>query len=292
MSLKVEKHSFKGHAWRGHLASSGLEEEVFSDNFLEVSGIWQSKAAAAAAKSLQSCPTLCNPIDGSPPGSAVPGILQARTLERVAIAEPRGSIYSIEKVKHEQRKSGKRIVVNVGNFKLFQNFSTTSSDTAPSIILFLPCLCLSSSGSFFSIYKPCPSLPCSDDPRSALPSAQGQVLDKCSPAYPPQNWDPRVRQTALLPLLFLSSHCLEQDTVAGPNPKLLSTQKPGKSPLAWERRSTKAKAKMTQVLLFRYIKTAITQKGFGVLRLPGMRDSVLLGISSLSEDRGLFLPQV
>ena len=41
---------------------------------------------AAAAKSLQSCPTLCDPIDGSPPGSPVPGILQARTLERVAIS--------------------------------------------------------------------------------------------------------------------------------------------------------------------------------------------------------------
>ena len=38
-------------------------------------------AAAAAAKSLQSCPTLCDPIDGSPPGSTVPGILQASTLE-------------------------------------------------------------------------------------------------------------------------------------------------------------------------------------------------------------------
>ena len=38
-----------------------------------------SAAAAAAAKSLQSCPTLCDPIDGSPPGSSVPGILQART---------------------------------------------------------------------------------------------------------------------------------------------------------------------------------------------------------------------
>ena len=45
-------------------------------------------AAAAAAKSLQSCLTLCDPIDGSPPGSAVPGILQARTLEWVAIGEP------------------------------------------------------------------------------------------------------------------------------------------------------------------------------------------------------------
>ena len=43
-------------------------------------------AAPAAAKSLQSCPTLCDPIDGSPPGSPVPGILQARTLERVAIS--------------------------------------------------------------------------------------------------------------------------------------------------------------------------------------------------------------
>ena len=43
-------------------------------------------AAAAAAKSLQSCPTLCDPIDGSPPGSAVPGILQARTLEWAAIS--------------------------------------------------------------------------------------------------------------------------------------------------------------------------------------------------------------
>ena len=43
-------------------------------------------AAAAAAKSLQSCPTLCDPIDGSPPGSPVPGTLQARTLEWVAIS--------------------------------------------------------------------------------------------------------------------------------------------------------------------------------------------------------------
>ena len=57
------------------------------------SGIpWQSSAwdsmlsLPAAAKSLQSCPTLCDPIDGSPPGSPVPGILQARTLEWVAIS--------------------------------------------------------------------------------------------------------------------------------------------------------------------------------------------------------------
>ena len=49
------------------------------------SGI-ESLITPAAAKSLQSCPTLCNPIDGSPPDSPVPGILQARTLEWVAIS--------------------------------------------------------------------------------------------------------------------------------------------------------------------------------------------------------------
>ena len=50
------------------------------------SQVVSAAASAAAAKSLQSCPTLCDPIDGSPPGSAVPGILQARTLEWVAIS--------------------------------------------------------------------------------------------------------------------------------------------------------------------------------------------------------------
>ena len=45
-----------------------------------------SHSAAAAAKSLQSCSTLCHPIDGSQPGSPVPGILQAKTLEWVAIS--------------------------------------------------------------------------------------------------------------------------------------------------------------------------------------------------------------
>ena len=47
-------------------------------------------AAAAAAKLLQSCPTLCDPIDGSPPDCSVPGILQARTLEWVAISFSKG----------------------------------------------------------------------------------------------------------------------------------------------------------------------------------------------------------
>ena len=49
-------------------------------------GFKPKSAAATAAKSLQSCPTLCDPIDGSPPDSPVPGIFQARTPEWVAIA--------------------------------------------------------------------------------------------------------------------------------------------------------------------------------------------------------------
>ena len=56
-------------------------QEICKSNVYSISG-----AAAAAAKSLQSCPTLCDPIDGIPPGSPVPGILQARTLEWVAIS--------------------------------------------------------------------------------------------------------------------------------------------------------------------------------------------------------------
>ena len=55
-------------------------------NKLENSSRDGNTAAAAAAKSLQSCLTLCDPTDGSPPGSPVPGILQARTLEWVAIS--------------------------------------------------------------------------------------------------------------------------------------------------------------------------------------------------------------
>ena len=58
-------------------------------------GKW-SAAAAAAAKSLQSCPTLCDPIDGSPPGSPVPGIFQARVLEWgvIAFSEESGLIFT------------------------------------------------------------------------------------------------------------------------------------------------------------------------------------------------------
>ena len=51
--------------------------------FIQICSLW---LAAAAAKLLQSCLSLCDPIDGSPPGSPIPGILQARTLEWVAIS--------------------------------------------------------------------------------------------------------------------------------------------------------------------------------------------------------------
>ena len=65
------------------LKGSMLKEEP--EFLLEEAGE-DDKMAAAAAKSLQLCPTLCDPIDDSPPGPAVPGIHQARTLEWVAIS--------------------------------------------------------------------------------------------------------------------------------------------------------------------------------------------------------------
>ena len=71
-----KKQDTKSEYFKNHLQRISKEysrEEVLEQN-------------AAAAKSLQSCPTLCDPIDGSSPGSPVPGILQARTLEWVAIS--------------------------------------------------------------------------------------------------------------------------------------------------------------------------------------------------------------
>ena len=67
---------------QAHLSKIVLNYFYFQGNF------WENfiLTVIAAAKSLQSCPTLCDPIDGSPTGSTVPGILQARTLEWVAIA--------------------------------------------------------------------------------------------------------------------------------------------------------------------------------------------------------------
>ena len=73
--------------WFGLLAVPGTLKSLLQYQFESINSLVLSflYGSAAAAKSLQSCPTLCDPIDGSPPGSPVPGILQARTLEWVAI---------------------------------------------------------------------------------------------------------------------------------------------------------------------------------------------------------------
>ena len=77
-----------GHDWATSLSLFTFLHWYTGSLPLAPSGkpLYDLAAAAAAAKLLQSCPTLCDPIDGSPPGSHVPGILQARTLEWVAIS--------------------------------------------------------------------------------------------------------------------------------------------------------------------------------------------------------------
>ena len=65
---------------------------IFQARVLEWGAVDFSEITSAAAKSLQSCPTLCDPIDGSPSGSPIPGILQARILEWVAISFSRNYI--------------------------------------------------------------------------------------------------------------------------------------------------------------------------------------------------------
>ena len=78
---KIHKSYFP---WRHTLVHASQDKPLTAYYY------WHSLATvfliAAAAKSLQSCPTLCDPVDGSPPGSPVPRILQARTLEWVAIS--------------------------------------------------------------------------------------------------------------------------------------------------------------------------------------------------------------
>ena len=67
----------------GLIATEEIQPFLYSQATKKVEA---ADAAAAAAKSLQSCPTLCKPIDGSPPGSPDPGILHERALERVTIS--------------------------------------------------------------------------------------------------------------------------------------------------------------------------------------------------------------
>ena len=74
--------------WREKSTNNALNNWIFNKAVLQMNdyNTLYFLAAAAAANSLQSCPTLCDPIDGSPPGSPIPRVLQARTLEWVAIS--------------------------------------------------------------------------------------------------------------------------------------------------------------------------------------------------------------
>ena len=94
--------------WKKHIYPSVDRSTVYNSQDMEatymsisrrmdkkaVVHVYTQWSIAATAKSLQSCPTLCDPIDGSPPGSPVPGILQARTLEWVAISFSNGVLLS------------------------------------------------------------------------------------------------------------------------------------------------------------------------------------------------------
>ena len=79
----MDKHSYNSGVEKSVLRMTRNLQDLITFND---KNLWQKQPAAAAAKSLQSCPTLCDPRDGSPPGSAVSGILQARTLKWVAIS--------------------------------------------------------------------------------------------------------------------------------------------------------------------------------------------------------------
>ena len=76
--MRLETKSMSISLYRNH---NSTKTDIWEYNVLLIHTL-----VAAAAKSFQSCPTLCDPIDGSPPGSPVPGILQARTLVWVAIS--------------------------------------------------------------------------------------------------------------------------------------------------------------------------------------------------------------
>ena len=77
-----KKKKTSGYMYTEHQEKS----HAFLQTFLCVKTLEHTSNTAAAAKSLQSCPNLCDPIDGSPPGSPIPGILQVRTLEWVAVS--------------------------------------------------------------------------------------------------------------------------------------------------------------------------------------------------------------
>ena len=85
---RVMIHGRERGLWKEHVKIQNSFQGVSDSSFHRIlhRSLTSSLDLAATAKSLQSCPTLCDPIDGSPPGTPVPGILQARTLEWVAIS--------------------------------------------------------------------------------------------------------------------------------------------------------------------------------------------------------------
>ena len=84
LTQKYWKESVNNKIESGPFRKNAMVSSLLRDSSAVLNGVY----AAAAAKSLQSCPTLCDPIDGSPPGSPIPRIRQARTLEWVAISFP------------------------------------------------------------------------------------------------------------------------------------------------------------------------------------------------------------
>ena len=84
LHLSVFFLSILSHTYMTTGKTIALNRQTFVGKVMSL--LFNMLSATATAKSLQLCPTLCDPIDGSPPGSPVPGILQARTLEWVAIS--------------------------------------------------------------------------------------------------------------------------------------------------------------------------------------------------------------
>ena len=88
-SVQMAIHNIQHSIQNTHYTMFNTEDSKYHTWYIKLNiqhSIQDAAAAAAAAKSLQSCPTLCDPIDGSPPGCPVPGILHARTLEWVAVS--------------------------------------------------------------------------------------------------------------------------------------------------------------------------------------------------------------
>ena len=100
------RFSYKCILTNHHLIETVYRLRKFCDLSLFKGFLNWTSAAAAAAKSLQSCPTLCDPIEGTPPGFPIPGILQARTLEWVAISFSNAGKWSHSVMSDPQRPHG------------------------------------------------------------------------------------------------------------------------------------------------------------------------------------------